>query len=145
MRRILYQVSDNLLSSAGKHLSAVLPWYSQPKLFAPQCRASNFKVNRGLYLPPGFPSQPPSVQELQFPSLLSFTFPWPCSADHAQCPLTPLTPGVFGYLFSTSLNTSRDGPRHTALCKGMRLLCSPWTQVSHSPAFLLLEPGLSLC
>ena len=111
---------------------------------ASQCRASNFKVSRGLYLSPSFPSQHRSVPEMQFPPLLSFTFHQPCDADHAQCLLPSLTRGVFGYLFSTSsLNTSRDGPRHTKAC-----VCTvhdaAWTLVSLSPEFLLRETGLCL-
>lgn len=64
MHKILYQISDSLLSSAGRHLSTVLSWCSHSKP-----SASIFKVSRGLYLLPGFPSQHSSVPELRFPSL----------------------------------------------------------------------------
>ena len=101
------------------------------------------KSAEGFITLPAFHHSAPSVPEMQFPFLLSITFPRSCNADCAQCPLPPLTPGVFGYLFSTSsLNVSRDGPRQTALCKGKCLRCSPWTPASLSCVFLLLEPGL---
>lgn len=83
---------EDLLGCAGNLLGTVLPWYSPSKLFTSQCHASNFRVSRGLCVPPGFPADLPLCARavLCFPSL-SFTFPQCCGPDCALLPLYPFT------------------------------------------------------